>query len=108
VLLYPFKTDKLTRPLVEVPDEEVAFSFSVLRFAPPVPPIVEWMIAQNRALYEALRDVGGKKYPIGSIPFAPSDWVDHYGADYALVQAGKAKFDPDHVLTPGQGIFEPA
>jgi FAD/FMN-containing dehydrogenase len=106
VLLYPFRTGRLTRPFVEVPDEPVAFLFAILRTAvPPEPAVVQRQLADNRALYEAARAVGAKRYPVGSVPFGPADWLDHFGADYPAFAAAKARYDPLHRLTPGQGIF---
>jgi FAD/FMN-containing dehydrogenase len=106
VLLYPFRTGRLTRPFVPVPAEPVAFVFAILRAAvPPDPAVVQRQLQDNRALYEAARAVGGKRYPVGSVPFSPADWRDHYGARYPAFAAAKACYDPLHLLTPGQRIF---
>jgi cytokinin dehydrogenase len=106
VLLYPFSTGKLHRPFVEVPHEQVAFLFSLLRTAvPPTPEVAERMVTDNRAVYERARDAGGKRYPIGSVRLSAADWRDHYGPDWPAFAATKARYDPRHVLTPGQGIF---
>jgi FAD/FMN-containing dehydrogenase len=109
VLLFPFSTRRLHRPFVEVPRERVAFLFSLLRTAaPPTPEVVARMVADNRVVYELARDAGGKRYPIGSVELSPADWRDHYGPDWPAFAAAKARYDPRHVLTPGQGIFGPA
>jgi len=109
VLLFPFSTRRLHRPFVEVPRERVAFLFSLLRTAaPPTPEVVARMVADNRVVYELARDAGGKRYPIGSVQLSPADWRDHYGPDWPAFAAAKARYDPRHVLTPGQGIFGPA
>jgi FAD/FMN-containing dehydrogenase len=105
MLLYPFKRSKLTRPFVSVPAEETLFLFDILRFAPPVPAVVDAMLAHNRQLFEQARAVGGKHYPISSIPLTPADWVLHYGASWPVFYARKLAYDPNFVLTPGQGIF---
>jgi FAD/FMN-containing dehydrogenase len=106
VLLYPFGTGRLSRPFVQTPAEPVAFLFAILRTAvPPDPAVVQRQLQGNRALYEAARAVGGKRYPVGSVPFSPADWRDHFGADYPAFAAAKARYDPRHVLTPGQRIF---
>jgi FAD/FMN-containing dehydrogenase len=104
VLLYPFRTGPLRRPLVEVPTEPVAFLFSLLRTTVP-PATVAQQLAGNRVLYERTRDAGGRRYPIGSVELTPRDWADHYGRDLPAVLAAKAAFDPRRILTPGQGIF---
>jgi FAD/FMN-containing dehydrogenase len=106
VLLYPFRTDRLTRPFTMRPGEPVAFLFALLRTAvPPDPAVVARQLAGNRALYEAARAVGAKRYPVGSVPFSPADWRDHYGKQYAAFAAAKTCYDPRHLLAPGQGIF---
>jgi cytokinin dehydrogenase len=106
VLLYPFGTGRLTRPFVQVPAEPVAFLFAILRTAvPPDPAVVQQQLQANRALYEAVRAAGGKQYPVGSVPFTPADWRDHFGLDYPAFAAAKARYDPRRLLTPGQGIF---
>jgi FAD/FMN-containing dehydrogenase len=106
VLLYPFSSGRLHRPFVEMPDEDVAFLFSLLRTAvPPAPDLVARLVADNRAVYEQARDAGGKRYPIGAVVLSEADWRDHYGPDWPAFAAAKARYDPRHVLTPGQGIF---
>lgn len=105
VLCYPFKREKATQPLLALPSDDTVFIFDILRFAPPDPAAVQALVAENRALFEQARDLGGKKYPIGAIPFTHADWLAHYGAASLLVLAAKAAFDPAKVLTPGQGIF---
>lgn len=76
------------------------------RFAiPPIPPVVQALVAQNRAIYEQLRDLGGKRYPISAVPFTQADWIDHFGARWGAFVGAKHDHDPKRVLTPGQGIF---
>jgi cytokinin dehydrogenase len=106
VLLYPFRTGPLTRPLVQVPAEPTAFLFALLRTTVP-PTTSDAQLAANRVLYERARDAGGKRYPVGSVPFTPRDWQDHFGRRYPLLRVAKAVWDPRRVLTPGQGVFAP-
>jgi cytokinin dehydrogenase len=105
VLLYPFWTRRLTRPMLQVPAEPIAFILALLRTAPPDPVIIDTMLASNRDLYEHARDVGGKQYPIGASPFTGSDWRDHFGDQWRRLVAAKRRYDPNGILTPGQGIF---
>lgn len=106
ILCYPFQRGKLTRPLVPVPDSDVVVIFGLLRFAAPDPALVQALLEQNRAVFELARDIGGKRYPIGSVPFSAADWVEHFGARFPLLAALKGRFDPNGVLTPGQQIFQ--
>jgi FAD/FMN-containing dehydrogenase len=106
VLLYPIRRDRLTAPFVRVPDGAHPFILSVLYFPiAPSPAQVTGIVAQNRALFEACRSVGGKRYPIDSVPMTRADWVEQLDPYFGAFAALKAAFDPDDVLTPGQGIF---
>jgi FAD/FMN-containing dehydrogenase len=107
ILLYPFHPAKLTRPLFRAPASPAAFQLSVLRTAaPPTSAVIASMLAGNRRLYAAAVAVGGVRYAIGAIPdFTPHDWRRHFGKAWEFLSRSKQRFDPDHVLTPGQGMF---
>lgn len=106
VLLYPVSNDLIDRPLVRLPDSPVVFLLALLRaVSPPSDAEVQRLLGVNRELYDEARAVGGTHYPVGAIPLTPADWRAHYGARYPEVVAAKLRFDPKHVLTPGQGIF---
>jgi cytokinin dehydrogenase len=103
-LLYPFTTSLTQQRLFRVPDESSAFHLSLLRF--PDPAQVSVMLAQNRALYDSVVAMGGKRYVIGAIPdYTTADWEQHFGLEWDFLVEAKNRFDPDNVLTPGQGIF---
>jgi FAD/FMN-containing dehydrogenase len=38
-------------------------------------------------------------------PAWPRDWRRHFGDAWDFLVRSKQRFDPDHVLTPGQGMF---
>jgi cytokinin dehydrogenase len=106
ILLYPIATSRITRPLYPLPDEPIAFAFNLLRTAPPGDPAtLNAMVASNRSLYDEVVRRGGTRYSIGAIPFSQRDWKRHFGARWGLLVSSKHRFDPDNVLTPGQGIF---
>lgn len=105
ILLYPINNDALTRPFFSVPDGETSFLFSILRTAPPVQPVVDAMVASNRALFEQNRALGGTAYAISAIPFTQADWQQQFGTQWDDFKKSKKKYDPDNVLTPGQNIF---
>jgi FAD/FMN-containing dehydrogenase len=74
--------------------------------APPSPDVVAAMLADNRTLYDRAVAVGGTRYVIGAIPdFTPRDWRRHFGATWDFLAGAKQRFDPDRILTPGQGMF---
>ena len=105
IIIYPFRRSRVKQPFLALPNTPVCYLFSILRFAPPVPPVVDGIVAQNRAIYEELRDLGGKRYPISAVPFSHADWIDHFGAKWCAFAEAKDDYDPKNVLTPGQGIF---
>jgi FAD/FMN-containing dehydrogenase len=109
ILLYPLRRRVLRTPLLRVPDEPVVFLFSVLRTAAPDTGgalSAEEMVGDNRALFEQVRRLGGYQYPIGSIPVTAGDWRQHFGPEWEILAAARRHYDPDGILTPGQGIFE--
>jgi FAD/FMN-containing dehydrogenase len=67
------------------------------------------MMAETQGLFERMRSVGGKCYlPHSSIRLSPAEWEDHFGPDaWKRLAGAKNRFDPNHVLTPGPGIFMP-
>ncbi|HET9142829.1 FAD-binding protein [Actinophytocola sp.] len=106
ILLYPVRREALTRPFVPVPRTPVVFLFSLLRMViPPDRAEVRRLLRANAELYEQARELGATQYAIGAIPMTPQDWRRHYGAEYPRVVAAKARFDPQHILTPGPQIF---
>ncbi|MDQ3403513.1 MAG: FAD-binding protein [Actinomycetota bacterium] len=107
VLLYPVLRQRLTRPMVVVPDSEVVYLLAILRLVNPRDEAkVRDIIADNRAAYLAARDVGGTHYPVGAIPLRLPDWAEHYGPRYPRLRRAKTRFDPRGVLTRAQGVFE--
>jgi FAD/FMN-containing dehydrogenase len=107
VLLYPVRTERLTAPLVRVPEGELAFLFAILRTASPDTDALpaSTMLDANRELYLRAQSLGGTQYPVGSIPMTAADWRIQYGDRWAWFQAAKHRYDPHGVLAPGQGIF---
>jgi len=105
-LLYPTNRALITRPQVQVPDGPVFFLLALLRaVSPPDDARAEQLIAENDALYAAVRAVGGVHYPVNALHLGPADWRAHYGDRWPVVRSAKDRYDPRRVLTPGQGIF---
>lgn len=106
VLFYPVNARRIRRPFFRLPDERRCFLFSLLRTADPsVPSSVSEMLADNRDIYDRLVQVGGTRYANGALAFSPRDWRRHFGEQWRALGAAKRRYDPDRVLTPGQGIF---
>jgi cytokinin dehydrogenase len=92
-------------PLLRIPAEETFFLVSFLRSAPPSADALTEAITQNRELIKRCHGVGGTCYPIGTPKLSPTDWKTQFGPIWDKLQRAKEQFDPDHVLTPGPGIF---
>lgn len=106
ILIYPFNRDVFRTPFFRVPDSRHFFVFALLRNAvPPTPERVAELVAANRALFERAVDLGGKRYPFDSVPMTKHDWQKHYQPLWGAFVRAKRHFDPDEILTPGQGIF---
>ena len=63
------------------------------------------LVADNRELFERATGLGGKRYPFDSVPMTRHDWQKHYQPAWGRVVSAKQTYDPDGILTPGQGIF---
>lgn len=106
VAIYPYRRAPFRAPLLPVPAARHFFLFGLLRNAAPLTPErAADLIAANRQLFEQVRAVGGKRYPIDSVPMTPADWREHFGSLWPVVALAKHGYDPDRILTPGQGIF---
>lgn len=104
--LYPIRRSRLTRPMFKVPEEPIVYVFDLLRLPFPGDPGVPGMLGQNRRFYDLAVSLGGKRYLYGAIPdMTRADWRRHFGRDWWRLVAAKHRYDPDHVLTPGQGFF---
>jgi cytokinin dehydrogenase len=106
VTCYPISTSALRTPLVRMPAENIAFVFNLIRIpASDDGARAEQMIANNRALYERVRNRGGVLYPVSAFPMRTADWKDHFGAAWPQFDQAKALYDPGHTLTPGYEVF---
>jgi len=106
VLIYPFNRELFRTPFFRVPDSRQFFVFALLRNAvPPTPQRAAELIAANRTLFERATMLGGKRYPFDSVPMTRHDWQKHYQPLWGAFVRAKRHFDPDEIMTPGQGIF---
>jgi FAD/FMN-containing dehydrogenase len=105
ILLIPMKPARFTRPLFRAPREEHAFGFSILRFSPYDPDVIERILDYNRMLYDKNRDLGGSHYPISALRLSAKDWRRHYGSQWDELLAAKRRYDPDNLLAGGPDMF---
>ena len=106
ILIYPFNRKLFRTPFFRVPNSCHFFIFALLRNAvPPTPERAAQLIAANRVLFERATMLDGKRYPFDSVPMTRHDWQKHYQPLWGKFVSAKRHFDPDEILTPGQGIF---
>lgn len=106
ILIYPFNRETFSTPFFRVPDSRHFFIFALLRNAvPPTPERTAQLIAGNRTLFERATELGGKRYPFDSVPMTRHDWQKHFQPLWGAFVRAKRHFDPDEIMTPGQGIF---
>ena len=105
VLLSALNASCFRSPLLRLPTEETIFAFDILRTVTPNPEAIAKAVAHNRQLFERNRALGGTHYPISTIELSHADWERHFGQVWEQFLHAKQRFDPDNVLTPGQGIF---
>jgi cytokinin dehydrogenase len=107
VLINPYNRDRFRTPFFRVPDSRHFFNFGLLRNAiPPTQERADALIQANRRLFEQVTALGGKRYPVDAVPMRQHDWRHHFQPWWEVFVAAKQLFDPDHIFTPGQGIFE--
>lgn len=88
--------------------ENVVFVVAILRSANPntcSTKCLKGLLHQNRLIVEAATNprIGAKQY----LPHYSHQglWSEHFGGRWNRFLARKSKFDPLHILAPGQGIF---
>jgi FAD/FMN-containing dehydrogenase len=95
----------MKRPLARVPSEDLIARFQVSRQPPASFTDIDSLVRMNRTLYERARDIGGTRLTSTAIPFSQADWIQHYGPVWDSFRDAKGRFDPNNVLSPGQGLF---
>jgi FAD/FMN-containing dehydrogenase len=92
--------------LLRIPDGSVIFPFNIVRLpATDDQATIDQMVAQNRTFYDRIRSAGGLLYPVTAMAMSKNDWKTHFGPSYSLLSSAKAKYDPQHIFTPGYEVF---
>jgi cytokinin dehydrogenase len=106
ITLYPLLTKAFHTPLVRLPGEDIAFVFNLIRIpASNDAAAAERMVAENRTLYDRIREAGGVQYPVGAFAMSPFDWEIHFGSGWPQLREAKQRHDPGHLLAPGYDAF---
>ncbi|MEH2628528.1 cytokinin dehydrogenase [Bradyrhizobium sp. AZCC 1719] len=106
ITLYPLLTRAFHTPLVRLPKEDMVFVFNLIRIpASNDAAVAERMVAENRTLYDRIREAGGVQYPVGAFAMSPGDWEVHFGSSWPQLREAKRRYDPQHLLAPGYNVF---
>ncbi|WP_213287190.1 FAD-binding protein [Bradyrhizobium sp. sGM-13] len=106
ITLYPLLTRAFHTPLVRLPKEDMVFVFNLIRIpASSDAAVAERMVAENRTLYDRIREAGGVQYPVGAFAMSPGDWEVHFGSSWPQFREAKRRYDPQHLLAPGYNVF---
>ncbi|XP_020225644.1 cytokinin dehydrogenase 3 [Cajanus cajan] len=103
-IIYPVNQTKWDDKMSAVtPDEEVFYVVSLLH-ATGFDQLEEFQ-AQNQQILQFCVDSG-----IGIKQYLPqnkthNEWEKHFGPKWKIFNQRKAQFDPNRILSPGQGIF---
>ena len=106
ITYYPMFTTAVRTPQARLPREPVVFPFNLIRIpASSDRPGAERMVAQNRVLYERIRDAGGTLYPVSALPLSSDDWRRHFGSAWQPLRDAMQRYDPANLLTPGYDLL---
>jgi len=106
MLIYPYRRSAITTPNVPLPESEEIVLFALLRTAlPPTPERVAQLWSANYDIYARCLAAGGTGYAIDAVPLTAQDWQKHFGARWPALVEAKQRYDPAHILAPGQKVF---
>ncbi|XP_027333400.1 cytokinin dehydrogenase 3-like [Abrus precatorius] len=104
VLIYPLNRTRWDDKMSAVtPDEDIFYAVSLLH-ATGSDKVEEFRV-QNQQVLQFCADAG-----IGFKQYLPQNktreqWVEHFGPKWKVFEERKLQFDPNRILSPGQGIF---
>jgi cytokinin dehydrogenase len=106
ITFYPLLTKAFRTPLVRLPAEDIVFVLNLIRLpASNDAATAERMLAENRMLYDRIREAGGIQYPVGAFAMSPGDWEVHFGSSWPPLREAKRRYDPERLLAPGYNLF---
>jgi cytokinin dehydrogenase len=102
----PIRSSAIRSPLLPMPPDELCYAFNLIRVpATDDRGAARRLVRANKAAFRRIKAAGGTLYPVSAFPLSRLGWRDHFGPDFAMLQATKRKYDPDDILTPGYAIF---
>jgi FAD/FMN-containing dehydrogenase len=106
ITLYPLLTKAFQTPMVRLLAEDIVFVFNLIRIPPSNDAAAAArMVAENRTLYDRIREAGGVQYPVGALAMSPSDWEVHFASRWPQLREAGRRYDPGHLLAPGYNVF---
>jgi cytokinin dehydrogenase len=106
ITFYPVLTRAFRTPLVRLPEEDIVFVFNLNRIPASIDAAAaQRMVAENRTLYDRIREAGGVQYPVGAFAMSPDDWKAHFGSGWSQFREAKRRYDPELLLAPGYNVF---
>jgi FAD/FMN-containing dehydrogenase len=105
ITFYPLLTRAFRTPLVRLPEEDIVLVFNLIRIPASNDAAAARMVAENRMLYDRIRESGGVQYPVGAFVMSPFDWEIHFGSGLPKLREAKQRHDPGHLLAPGYNVF---
>jgi FAD/FMN-containing dehydrogenase len=109
ITFYPILTEALRTPLARLPQERIVFPFNLVRMPMSDDAAgAQRLVADNRVVYDRIREAGGVLYPVSAFPMSRDDWTEHFGPRWPLLRDARRRYDPRGTLTPGYEVFRPA
>jgi cytokinin dehydrogenase len=106
ITFYPVVTKAFRTPLLRLPAEDIVFVFNLIRIPPSNDAAAAArMVAENRTLYNRIREAGGVQYPVSACAMSPADWEIHFGLGWPRFREARRRYDPGHLLAPGYNVF---
>ena len=106
VTFYPLRTHTSGTPLVRWPEGGMAFCFNIVHMLASADAArIDQLLANNRLIYDRVRNAGGVQYPVSALPMTPQDWEQHFGPAWPKLSEAKRRYDPHGLLTPGYNLF---
>ncbi|HMF61450.1 MAG TPA: FAD-binding protein [Vicinamibacterales bacterium] len=109
ITCYPMSAMAVRTPQARLTEEPVVFPFNLIRIpASNDRSSAERMVAQNRVLYERIRNAGGTLYPVSAVPMSSDDWRHHFGSAWQPLRDAMQHYDPANILAPGYDLLDRA
>ena len=96
---------RFSRTLLRLPCEETLVYAALLRTDTSDPDTLARMLAGNRTLFEANRELGGTLYPFAALELTRDDWRRNYGSAWSALTRAKQRYDPSNVFASGPDLF---